>query len=235
MGARAAVHVHARATLGSYTNVASSLFNAVWVGLHVLFSCSHPPVSLALPISSIVNRTLPVPRKTAVLITGCSTGIGEDAALRLSRAGFLVFATVRKEADADKLKKKGNNMLFPVICDVTKEDQIKAAVDTVKKRLAQEDRKLLGVINNAGFAEFSAAELATPDVFRHQFETNVIGSVAISQAFLPLLRDFSSTSPSHGARLVFVSSVVGRFAPPGSAPYSSSKYAVDAIADSMRM
>jgi len=123
----------------------------------------------------------------------------------------------------------------PLLLDVTKEEQVKAAVETVKKRLQQDDRKLLGVINNAGYGELCPAEIATPDVFRQQYETSVLGPISVAQHFLPLLRDFASTSPSHRARLVFVSSIAGRFASAGHAPYASSKYAIEAIADSMRM
>ena len=98
-----------------------------------------------------VNRALPVPPRTAVLITGCSTGIGEDAAVRFSKMGWLVFATVRKEEDGEKLRKKaGNPLLHPLIVDVTNAEQVKRAVEEVNKRLNKEgdQRKLMGLINN---------------------------------------------------------------------------------------
>ena len=101
----------------------------------------------------LVFSSLPAaPRKSAVLVTGCSSGIGLDAAARLVKCGFLTFATVRKESDISALKQRcGNsNMLYPLIVDVTKEQQIKAAVETVKQRLQQDGRQLLGVVNNAG-------------------------------------------------------------------------------------
>ncbi len=209
-----------------------------------IFSGAFLGVILAFIVASLgtfayrrfVNHLLPTPRKTAVLITGCSSGIGADAALRLVKSGFLVFAAVRSEEDATALRKKANNsaMLFPVLLDVTKAEQIAAAVETVKKRLAQEDRKLLGLVNNAGYAEFFAAELSSPDLFRALFEVNVVGVVAVTQAFLPLLREFAQSS-THGARVVLVGSVVGRFTPAGAAAYSASKHAVEAIGDALRM
>jgi NAD(P)-dependent dehydrogenase (short-subunit alcohol dehydrogenase family) len=183
-----------------------------------------------------VNRLLPVPRKTAVLITGCSSGIGQDAALRLASEGFLVLATVRKQEDADILKKKaGNSQLFPILCDVTKAADLAAALETVKRRLAQDRRQLLGLVCNAGYCELGPLELATPDTFRSQYETNVVGTVACVQTFLPLLREFAASSPQHRARIVLVSSVAGRLSVPGTGVYASSKHAVEAIGDSLRM
>ena len=72
-------------------------------------------------------------------------------------------------------------------------------------------------------------------MFREQFEANVFGSVAVAQSFLPLLRLFAASSPSHSARLVFISSVGGRFSAAGAGPYCSSKHAIEAIADALRM
>ena len=103
---------------------------------------------------------LPVPRKSAVLVTGCSSGIGEAAALRLLQCGFLVFATVRKTADAEALKAKAgkSSLLHPLLVDVTVSSTIAAAVEAVKARLAKEDRKLLGLINNAGMEQSSSLQ-----------------------------------------------------------------------------
>ena len=187
----------------------------------------------ALPLSLIAS--LPVPRKTAVLITGCSSGIGEAAALRLLKANFLVFATVRKQQDADALKLKAgkSNMLHTLLLDVTKEEQIRAAVAAVKQRLAQEDRKLLGLVNNAGGAEQSPLELLPLDTLRAQLELNLYGPLAVTRAFLPLLR--SASSPTHSSRLLFLSSISGRFAIPGLSSYSASKFALEAAVDALRL
>jgi hypothetical protein len=131
------------------------VFAAVFVAVSI-FSGAFIGVIIAFIVASIgsflyrkyVNRLLPVPAKTAVLITGCSAGIGEAAALRLCRSGFLVFAGVRKVEDGEKLRTAANSsMMCPIILDVTKADHIKAAVQTVKARLAEDNRKLLGLIN----------------------------------------------------------------------------------------
>ena len=220
------------------------VFSAAFVAM-TLVTGAIVPVLLAFFLASLgsflylslINRTLPTPPNTAVLITGCSSGIGADAALRLSRAGFLVFATVRKEEDGQRLRQRAHSpaLLVPVLLDVTNAEQLTAAVATVRQRLEQEGRRLLGVINNAGYCEYLPMELCTPELLRDQFETNVVGSVAVTQAFLPLLRDFALSSPSHQARLVLVSSVVGRFTSPGVGAYCASKHSIEAIGDSLRM
>ena len=185
--------------------------------------------------SYFLNRLLPVPRKTAVLITGCSSGIGEAAALRLLKAGFLVFATVRKQEDADALKAKAgkSDMLHTLLLDVTDHARIKPTVEAVRQRLALDGRQLLGLILNAGGAEQSPLELLPLDVLRSQLELNVLGAVALTQAFLPLLR--SASSPAHSSRVLFVSSITGRFVVPGLAGYSTSKFALEAVANAFRM
>ena len=220
------------------------VYCAVFVAV-TIFSGAILPVLLAFFLASLgsflylflLNRTQPTPPNTAVLITGCSTGIGAHAALRLYRAGFLTFATVRKQEDADKLRQQANQspLLVPVLLDVTKTEQVAAAVVEVRERLAKEGRKLLGLVNNAGYCEYLPMELCSTDLIREQFETNVIGSVAVTQAFLPLLRDFATANPSHGARVLLVSSVVGRFPSATVGAYSASKHAIEAIGDSLRM
>ena len=191
------------------------------------------PHSLISPLP-LCGR-LPVPRKTAVLITGCSSGIGEAAALRLVRCGFLVFATVRRQQDAEALRLKAgkSSLLHPLLLDVTREEQVRAAVTAVQQRLAQEDRKLLGLVNNAGGAEQSPLELLPLDTLRAQLQLNFFGAVSVTRAFLPLLR--AASSPTHSSRLLFVSSIAGRFTIPGLSSYSTSKYALEAAVDALRM
>ena len=115
---------------------------------------------LAFLLSLLARATCSLsaaPRKSAVLVTGCSSGIGADAAARLVKCGFLTFATVRKEADIGPLKQRcGNsNMLYPLILDVTNDKHIAQAVDTVKQRMQQDGRQLLGLVNNAGYGNHS--------------------------------------------------------------------------------
>ena len=180
-----------------------------------------------------INATIPVPANTAVLITGCSSGIGRDAAIALSKAGFTVFATVRKDADAIKLA-KAHSGIVPIIMDVTVPHTITAAVDTVKQRLSVSGGALLGLVNNAGYSEpILPLEAVTTETLRRQYETNVIGTIAVTQAFLPLLR--ASKVVHHTPRVILLSSAVGRMTMGGIAPYCSSKYAIEAIGDALRM
>ena len=188
----------------------------------------------ALLQSLVFNRVLPVPPKAAVLVTGCSSGIGRDAALRLLDCGFLVFATVRKQEDADALSSAHSSpLLVPVLCDVTSDESVAAATETVRRRLEQDGRRLLGLVSSAGYAEHSPLELLPLPALRLQLETNVIGSVRLVQALLPLLR--SAASPAQSSRVVLVSSIIGRFAVPGLGAYAASKHALEAVGDALRV
>jgi len=125
-------------------------------------------------------------RRGAVVVTGASTGIGRACALRLDRLGFQVFAGVRKDADGKALKKKARGNLTPVRLDVTDDAAILAAAETVGNAVGEEG--LLGLVNNAGIALPGPLEFLPLGDLRSQMEVNVIGQVAVTQAFLPLLR-----------------------------------------------
>ena len=153
----------------------------------------------------------------AVVITGASTGIGRVCAQHLSTLGFRVFAGVRKEADA--------RALAPLMLDVTDEAQIVAAAATVRAALG--DTPLAGLVNNAGIPGGGPLELIAIDELRRVFEVNVFGLVRTTQLFLPLLRE------SIG-RVVNVSSIGGRVSSPFTGPYSATKFAVEALSDSLR-
>jgi NAD(P)-dependent dehydrogenase (short-subunit alcohol dehydrogenase family) len=157
-----------------------------------------------------------------IVITGASTGIGEACALRLDELGYRVFAGVRKAADGEALQKKSSDRLSPVILDVTSEESIAAAV-----RMAGEI-PLAGLVNNAGIFVAGPLELVPIAMWRKQFEVNVIGQVAVTQAFLPMLR-------AGRGRIVNIGSVAGRSALPFSGPYCSSKFALEGLTDSLRM
>jgi NAD(P)-dependent dehydrogenase (short-subunit alcohol dehydrogenase family) len=157
-----------------------------------------------------------------VVITGASTGIGEACALRLDSLGFRVFAGVRKPADGEALKSRASERLSPVMLDVTSEESIAGAVRTVG------DIPLAGLVNNAGIVVAGPLELVPMALWRKQFEVNVLGQVAVTQAFLPLLRKGQG-------RIVNMGSVGGRSALPCSGPYCSSKFALEGLNDSLRM
>jgi NAD(P)-dependent dehydrogenase (short-subunit alcohol dehydrogenase family) len=161
----------------------------------------------------------------AILVTGASTGIGEACALHLASQGQLVFAGVRKEADADHLERDGRGRIVPVILDVTDHATIEAAVKTVRDRSGT--TRFAGVVNNAGVARGGPLEYLAIDEWRDQLEVNVIGQVAVTQAFFPLIREGSG-------RVVFIGSIGGRVGTPLMGPYCASKFALEGIAESLR-
>ena len=162
----------------------------------------------------------------SVLITGASTGIGEACARRLDSAGYRVFAGVRRAEDGERLRAGASPQLAPVIIDVADAASIERARVEVTGALGSAG--LDALVNNAGIAVAGPLELLPIDALRTQFEVNVIGQVAVTQAFLPLLRRATG-------RVVFMGSIGGRFATPFLGPYSASKFALEAITDSLRV
>jgi len=162
----------------------------------------------------------------AVLITGASTGIGEACAMRLDGMGFQVFAGVRKDSDGERLRAKASPRLTPVRIDVTDAATIAAARDTVAAAVGA--RGLAGVVNNAGIAVAGPLEFLPLDDLRYQLEVNVVGQIAVTQAFLALVRQ------GHG-RIVNIGSVSGRLSTPFVGPYSASKFAMEALTDALRI
>jgi len=160
----------------------------------------------------------------SVVVTGSSTGIGRACVLHLDRLGFTVFAGVRKEADAEGLRGAGSDRLQPLILDVTEPDQIAAAVATVSEGRPD---GLAGLVNNAGVGVGGPLELIPIDDFRRQIEVNLIGQIAVTQAFLPALRRARG-------RVVFLSSIGGLNANPYMSPYHASKFGIEGIGDSLR-
>lgn len=164
--------------------------------------------------------------ESAVLVTGASTGIGRASALRLDGLGLRVFAGVRSASDGESLAAAASPRLRPLRLDVTDSAHVAAAAETVRDELR--GARFMGVVNNAGIAVGGPAELISLDDWRRQLDVNVIGHVAVIQAFMPLLRE-------HRGRLVNISSVGGRFSQPFVAPYVASKHAVEAISDALRI
>jgi NAD(P)-dependent dehydrogenase (short-subunit alcohol dehydrogenase family) len=160
---------------------------------------------------------------SAIVVTGASTGIGADAAATLARRGYIVYAGVRSDADGARVEAAAPNVRA-LRLDVTDATSIVAAARTVEAG----GIALHGVINNAGIAIAGPLELLPVDELRRQFEVNLFGAVAVTQAFLPALR-------AARGRVVFVGSISGRLATPFIAPYSASKFALRAIADALRV
>src|SRR4051794_9176325 len=157
-------------------------------------------------------------RRGAVVVTGASTGIGDVSARHLSSLGFHVFAGVRKAEDAERARAAG---LEPLTLDVIDADSIRAAVEQVG------DTPLAGLVNNAGIAVAGPLEFIPVEEFRHQLDVNVVGQVAVTQAFLPALRKARG-------RIINMGSIGGRVALPLLSPSAASKFALEAIPDSLR-
>ncbi len=158
-----------------------------------------------------------------VLVTGASTGIGEACALLLDAEGHRVFAGVRSEQDEQRLRERTSDRLVPVRLDVTDDGQI----DSAREAIEEHGGTLAGLVNNAGVARGGPLEYLPVDEWREQFEVNVFGQVAVTRAMLELLR-------RDQGRVVFVGSIGGRVATPLMGPYNASKFAIEAIGESLR-
>jgi NAD(P)-dependent dehydrogenase (short-subunit alcohol dehydrogenase family) len=161
----------------------------------------------------------------AVVITGASSGIGRACALHLDSLGFDVFAGVRKPSDAEQLQSEASERLRPVLLDVTDADSIRQAASRVAD--AVQERGLAGLVNNAGVAISAPLEFMPIDELRRQLEVNLVGQVAVTQAFLALLRRAKG-------RVVNIGSVGGKVALPFAGAYAASKFAMEAVSDSLR-
>jgi short-subunit dehydrogenase len=161
----------------------------------------------------------------AVVVTGASTGIGNACALHLDRLGFRVFAGVRRDEDAERLRSSASERLVPIKLDVTDSESIAGAAREVQAALA--GAQLSGLVNNAGIAVSGPVEYLPIGEIRKQIEVNFIGQVAVTQAFLPLLR------LSRG-RVINIGSVGGEVALPFLSPYAASKHAIEGFSDSLR-
>ena len=158
----------------------------------------------------------------AVLITGCSTGIGRATAERLAkRDGWTVYATARKPESIEDLRQSGCKTLA---LDVTDEQSMRAAVEQVE----QAEGAVWALINNAGYSQSGALESVPMGQLRAQFETNVFGLVRMCQLVLPKMRE------SRDGRIVNLSSMGGRLTFPGGGAYHATKYAVEALSDALR-
>ena len=152
------------------------------------------------------------------LVTGASSGIGEATARHLAGLGWEVFAGARKDADLERLAAVPN--ITALKLDVTDAATIAAARDAVGDSLN-------GLVNNAGIAVSGPLEFVPLDEYRRQLEVNVIGQIAVTQAFIPALR-------AARGRIANISSIGGRVALPLASPYAASKFALEAITDSLR-
>jgi short-subunit dehydrogenase len=161
----------------------------------------------------------------AIVITGTSSGIGRECALYLDKAGFTVYAGVRKSGDANSLKNEASENLIPIILDVCDVESIHSAHGIIEKETGGE---IFGLINNAGIGCSSILEVTPIADIRKIMEVNVIGLMAVTQAFIPMLRRGKG-------RIINIGSASSMIALPGASVYSASKFAVRAITDSLRL
>jgi NAD(P)-dependent dehydrogenase (short-subunit alcohol dehydrogenase family) len=172
-----------------------------------------------------------VKQQQAAVITGVSSGIGWGAAKVLSKAGYRVFGSVRKEADAKRLQGEFGANFTPLLFDVTDEKAVKASVATVRAGLG--GQKLFGLVNNAGISVVGPLVYMPLDQFKKQLEVNLTGVVIATQAFAPLLGIDGSLAGKPG-RIVNISSVGGRNATPFLTPYNVSKFGLEGLTEGLR-
>ncbi|MFN2317181.1 MAG: SDR family oxidoreductase [Gemmatimonadales bacterium] len=162
----------------------------------------------------------------SILITGASTGIGLACAQRFDQRGWRVFAGVRRDEDAARLRELGSARLEPVLLDVTDAASVAAARDQVAAAVGEDG--LGALVNNAGVAVIGPLEFVDLDDLRQLFDVNLIGLLGVTQQCLPLLRRARG-------RIVNIGSISGRIASPFVGPYSASKFALEALTDALRM
>lgn len=162
-----------------------------------------------------------IDREKPVLITGCSTGIGRAAALRLADAGWKVYATARNPGSLDDLRAAGCETLPLDVCD---EDSMRQAVSAIEVECGS----VGALVNNAGYSQSGAVESVSLEDARAQFETNVFGLSRLTQLVLPKMREAGA------GRILNISSMGGKLVIPGGGWYHATKHAVEALSDALR-
>ena len=166
-----------------------------------------------------------------VVITGVSTGIGYSTAKILCNAGYTVYGSVRKSEDAERILAKLGNDFHPLVLDVTDSRAILESVEKVRRDL-KPGECIAGLVNNAGIALGGPVTLIDTEIFRKQFEVNFFGLINVTKAYLSLL---GANKGSHNqGKIINISSISGKRSYPFIAPYTASKFAVEAFSDSLR-
>ena len=167
-----------------------------------------------------------VTKKKVVVITGASSGIGRSSVAHMVQSGWQVFATVRKTPDGDHLRSDFGTSLTPVIMDVTDRASVKAAAEQVACLLQKSG--LDGLVNVAGVGRVRPVEYMTQDDLREMFDINVLGQIAVTQEFLPLLRIARG-------RIVNISSIGAHIAIPFGSLINATKSAFGIFSDTLRL
>ena len=171
---------------------------------------------------------MPTSNSRAIVVTGTSSGIGRACTLLLARQGFTVFAGVRKTSDGDALRTEGGDRVIPFQIDVTDHAAVAAAAQTVTTTLRARGETLLALVNNAGIGLSGPVEFQPLGDIQRAFEINVIGQIAVTQAFLPLLRETRG-------RIVNICSIGDRIAIPFGGALNGSKSAFAMMSESLRL
>ena len=161
----------------------------------------------------------------AVLVTGASSGIGEATAVHLAHRGFTVFAAARRLTALNTLSGLGHGRIHPIALDVTDPTSINDAISKISADYAS---PLYGLVNNAGISVTGPVEQLDMEDWRRQFETNVLGVVAMTKAVLPQMR------AENAGRIITVGSVAGRIVAPFMGAYGASKHAIEGLSDALR-
>ena len=166
-----------------------------------------------------------------VVITGISTGIGYSSAKILCDSGYFVYGSVRKNEDGERLSSELGDNFQPLIFDVTDSKEISESVEKVRSDL-KPGECISALVNNAGIALGGPVTLIDIEVFRKQFEVNFFGLIDVTKACLPLLG--ASKESSNQGKIINISSISGKRSHPFIAPYTASKFALEAFSDSLR-
>ena len=162
----------------------------------------------------------------AVVVTGASTGIGRATVLELVGAGFQVFGTVRREADAESLRQQFPELVTPLIMDLLDEDSVRAAGEVVNAA-----GPLFGLVNNAGAALPGPLEIIPIEVFRRQIEINLTAQLLVTQVMLPALH--RSADQVGDARIIMIGSISGRLSGPMLGGYGAAKHGLAGLSSSL--
>ena len=167
----------------------------------------------------------------AIVVTGASTGIGRAVVATAAREGAHVFASVRKQPDADSLKSEFGDLVTPLLFDVADEAGVRAGAARVAEALG--GTSLFGLVNNAGVAVTGPALYIETEKLRRQFEINLFGVHNVTRAFAPLLGSDPARKGAPG-RIVMISSVAGQVAQPFASAYAASKHALEGYSTALR-
>jgi len=162
-----------------------------------------------------------------VVVTGASTGIGRATVVELVSAGYQVFATVRRDADAESLRQQVPELVTPVIMDLLDEDSVRAAGEVINSA-----GPLYGLVNNAGAALPGPLETMPIEVFRRQIEINLTAQLLVTQVMLPALH--RSAEQIGDARIIMIGSIGGRLSGPILGGYGAAKHGLVGLSSSLR-